>query len=55
VRVARLMASGRPGEVPIGVAACPCPCAPAHDRDCRCSPQARRRYVGRLSGPLLAR
>src|SRR5690606_21897373 len=33
----------------------PCPCAPARDADCVCAPTARRRYLGRLSGPLLDR
>lgn len=37
------------------MAANPCPCAPARDCDCTCSPTARRRYLGRLSGPLLDR
>lgn len=37
------------------LAANPCPCAPAHDVDCVCTSIARRRYLGKLSGPLLDR
>lgn len=38
------------------LAANPCPCAPATgDADCSCTSVARRRYAGRLSGPLLDR
>ncbi len=37
------------------LAANPCPCAPAHDVDCICSSVVRRRYLGRLSGPLMDR
>ncbi|HEU0087864.1 MAG TPA: YifB family Mg chelatase-like AAA ATPase [Pseudonocardiaceae bacterium] len=37
------------------LAANPCPCAPPDDRDCTCAPSVRRRYLGRLSGPLLDR
>lgn len=37
------------------LAANPCPCAPAHDIDCVCSSVVRRRYLGKLSGPLLDR
>jgi magnesium chelatase family protein len=35
----------------------PCPCGDADDeeRGCRCHPSDRRRYQGRLSGPLLDR
>lgn len=33
----------------------PCPCAPPRERDCTCSPHAKRRYLTRLSGPLLDR
>ncbi len=32
-----------------------CPCAPADPRDCICAPMAKRRYLGKLSGPLLDR
>ena len=33
----------------------PCPCAVARDVDCVCPSGVRRRYLGRLSGPLLDR
>src|SRR5262249_32119390 len=33
----------------------PCPCAPAREVDCTCPPNAKRRYLARLSGPLLDR
>ncbi|SDC65558.1 YifB family Mg chelatase-like AAA ATPase [Actinokineospora iranica] len=32
-----------------------CPCAPPREADCTCAPYARRRYLARLSGPLLDR
>ncbi|WP_026425335.1 YifB family Mg chelatase-like AAA ATPase [Actinokineospora inagensis] len=32
-----------------------CPCAPPREADCVCPPQTRRRYLARLSGPLLDR
>lgn len=32
-----------------------CPCAPPRETDCTCTPTARRRYLTRLSGPLLDR
>jgi magnesium chelatase family protein len=58
VVVARLgMITTFPAKFTLVLAANPCPCAkvigPAEG--CRCSPSARRRYLGRLSGPLLDR
>lgn len=44
-----------PARFQLLLAANPCPCAPAHDRDCLCPSLVRRRYLGRLSGPLLDR
>jgi magnesium chelatase family protein len=44
-----------PARFQLVLAANPCPCAPALDRDCTCSSLTRRRYLGRLSGPLLDR
>jgi len=45
-----------PARVQLVLAANPCPCArPAGDAYCECTPLARRRYLGRLSGPLLDR
>lgn len=44
-----------PARFQLVLAANPCPCAPAHDRDCVCPSLVRRRYLGRLSGPLLDR
>ena len=46
-----------PGSFQLVMAANPCPCGQygAPDSECTCPPQARRRYVGRLSGPLLDR
>lgn len=44
-----------PARCQLVLAANPCPCAPPDDRDCTCAPSARRRYLGRLSGPLLDR
>ena len=58
VVVARLgMITTFPARFTLVLAANPCPCAkmagPAGG--CGCSPAARRRYLGRLSGPLLDR
>ncbi len=56
VRLARSEATvAYPARFQLVLAANPCPCAPAHDRDCVCSSLVRRRYLGRLSGPLLDR
>ena len=56
VRLARADGTVRyPARFQLVLAANPCPCAPAHDRDCVCPSVVRRRYLGRLSGPLLDR
>jgi magnesium chelatase family protein len=47
-----------PARFTLVLAANPCPCARAATpggSGCRCSPAVRRRYLGRLSGPLLDR
>ncbi|MBF4571063.1 YifB family Mg chelatase-like AAA ATPase [Herbiconiux sp. VKM Ac-1786] len=46
-----------PGRFQLVLAANPCPCGQygAGDVPCTCSPLSRRRYLGRLSGPLLDR
>ena len=58
VIVARSGVSTRfPARFTLVLAANPCPCARAAGpaEGCSCSPAARRRYLGRLSGPLLDR
>ena len=45
-----------PARVQLVMAANPCPCAtPAGDQHCTCAPAVRRRYLAKLSGPLLDR
>ncbi|MEO3875120.1 YifB family Mg chelatase-like AAA ATPase [Nonomuraea sp. B12E4] len=46
-----------PARFMLVLAANPCPCAQAEDQGetCKCSPTIKRRYLGRLSGPLLDR
>lgn len=46
-----------PSRFHLVIAANPCPCGRAvgDGRDCSCSPQQRRRYSARLSGPILDR
>ncbi|MEU0500487.1 YifB family Mg chelatase-like AAA ATPase [Nocardia sp. NPDC005998] len=56
VRIARRDGVARyPARFQLVLAANPCPCAPARDVDCICPPLARRRYLGKLSGPLMDR
>lgn len=56
VRLARSNGVVRyPARCQLVLAANPCPCAPARDVDCVCPPAVRRRYLARLSGPLLDR
>lgn len=46
-----------PARCQVLLAANPCPCGNAGDRQqpCECTPAAVRRYLGRISGPLLDR
>lgn len=46
-----------PASVQLVLAANPCPCGNAGDptAECTCTPDRRRRYLGRLSGPILDR
>ena len=44
-----------PARFQLVLAANPCPCARTDPRDCMCSALDRRRYLGKLSGPLLDR
>lgn len=56
IRIARRDGVARyPARFQLILAANPCPCAPARNADCVCAPTARRKYLGRLSGPLLDR
>lgn len=56
IRIARRDGVARyPARFQLVLAANPCPCAPARNVDCVCAPTARRKYLGRLSGPLLDR
>jgi magnesium chelatase family protein len=58
VVVARLGVIARfPARFTLVLAANPCPCAriAGPKEGCRCSPATRRRYLGRISGPLLDR
>jgi len=58
VEIARAAATARfPARFQLVLAANPCPCgnAGSPDAECTCSPMMQRRYLGRLSGPLLDR
>ncbi len=58
ITVSRLAAQVRfPARFQLVLAANPCPCGLAVERGdtCTCTPMARIRYLGRLSGPLLDR
>ncbi|MET4582055.1 magnesium chelatase family protein [Conyzicola nivalis] len=46
-----------PGSFQLVMAANPCACGQygARDSECTCTPMSRRRYLGRISGPLLDR
>lgn len=44
-----------PARFQLIIAANPCPCAAAKDVDCACPAGVRRRYLSRLSGPLMDR
>ena len=54
--IARSGATARfPARFTMLLAANPCPCAAPKLRDCGCAPSVRRRYLARMSGPLLDR
>lgn len=56
VVIARSGATARfPARFTLVLAANPCPCGAPKERDCGCAPSVRRRYLARLSGPLLDR
>ncbi|SDE37504.1 magnesium chelatase family protein [Mycolicibacterium neoaurum] len=56
IRLARRDGVARyPARFQLVMAANPCPCAPTNPADCLCNPGAKRRYLGKLSGPLMDR
>ncbi|MFL6144435.1 MAG: YifB family Mg chelatase-like AAA ATPase [Labedaea sp.] len=56
IRLARRDGVARyPARFQLILATNPCPCAPPWEVDCTCSAHVRRRYLSRLSGPLLDR
>jgi magnesium chelatase family protein len=56
VEIARARGCARfPARFTLVLAANPCPCSRAGGPDCTCTPAVRRRYLARLSGPLMDR
>ncbi|MEO3757296.1 YifB family Mg chelatase-like AAA ATPase [Mycobacterium sp. B14F4] len=56
IRLARRDGVARyPARFQLVLAANPCPCAPPDPRNCVCNGQEKRRYLGKLSGPLMDR
>jgi magnesium chelatase family protein len=58
ITISRASGSARfPARFQLVMAANPCPCGNSgvRDQECTCSAMAQRRYLGRLSGPLLDR
>ena len=56
IRLARRDGVARyPARFLLVLAANPCPCAPPNPRDCVCGGAEKRRYLGKLSGPLIDR
>jgi magnesium chelatase family protein len=56
IRLARRDGVARyPARFQLVMAANPCPCAPPDPRDCICASPVKRRYLGKLSGPLMDR
>ncbi|MFC5186103.1 YifB family Mg chelatase-like AAA ATPase [Actinomadura harenae] len=56
VRLSRVEGTARfPARFTLVLAANPCPCAAAKQMDCSCAPGVRRKYISRVSGPLLDR
>ncbi|HEX3545710.1 MAG TPA: YifB family Mg chelatase-like AAA ATPase [Mycobacterium sp.] len=56
IRLARRDGVARyPARFQLVMAANPCPCAPTDPKDCICTSSAKRRYLGKLSGPLMDR
>ncbi|MEU6035631.1 YifB family Mg chelatase-like AAA ATPase [Actinomadura sp. NPDC047616] len=56
VRISRTEgAASFPARFTLVLAANPCPCAAAKPIDCSCAPGIRRKYLSKISGPLLDR